>query len=62
MEKSGENGPFWPKGVEEDDLLRKVERQVHFRYEDDSEVAPSKSDYLIFRRSAKVNLVTGKVS
>lgn len=62
VEKSGENGPFWPKGVEEDDLLRKVERQVHFRYEDDSEVAPSKSDYLIFRRSAKVNLVTGKVS
>ena len=59
---SDTKGPWWPAGVDKVDLLRKVERTIHYLFPDDSEALPTTVDSVVFSRDAQVNLVTGQVT
>ena len=51
----------WPKGTGEEYLHKVVRRSIHYTYEDGSVALPSVEQESHFYRSARVNLVTGKV-
>ncbi|MGT2827125.1 mucin-binding protein, partial [Streptococcus himalayensis] len=58
--------PEWPEGVKEADkqqLVKDINRVVHYKFKaDNRQASPDRSDKVTFERSAKVNLVTKKIT
>ncbi|MFH6701889.1 hypothetical protein QE627_06235 [Streptococcus suis] len=62
VDENSPTGPFWPKGVTEEELKRTVHRRIRFLYENGEEAFPDRLDMVSFSRSAQVNLVSGLIT
>ncbi|HFI0264448.1 TPA: YSIRK-type signal peptide-containing protein, partial [Streptococcus suis] len=62
IDPTNPTGPKYPEGVRATDLNESVKRTIKYQYEGGAEARPTVEETLTYKRTAKVNVVTGALA
>ena len=62
VDPNNPDGPKYPDGTAESDLVKTINRTIHYKYANGKKVAPDVVETTTFKRNASFDQVTGKVT
>ncbi|WP_404274098.1 mucin-binding protein [Fructilactobacillus sanfranciscensis] len=62
VDPNNPDGPKYPDGTAESDLVKTINRTIHYKYANGNEAAPDVVETTTFKRNASFDQVTGKVT